>query len=234
MTSIIVGIILAALFGFVSFFVTNNIFIGVGIFLITILYFALLIRKRFKKYKNNVERFHECYRFVSNFIVTLSIKGSISSSLESCINLGSEQLKEEVKNISDFNDIEKVNYLSRYFHFNVYRMFTDILAMWADQGGDILKMTRYISSQMKDIEEYLIFIESTNKRQVIEFGVMWFLSISILFALKITLKDLFPYIEKQVLFPICVCLFFVLILVSIELITRRMVKIKLRGWINEK
>lgn len=228
--SIFIGIILSAIFAFICYFATENIIVSFALFALTLLYFVLVIQRRFKKYFKMITRFHNCYYFINNFIVSLSVKESISGAFASGSESLGQDFKEELEGIQDLTENEKIIYLKRFFPFHLYSLFTDLIVLWCEQGGDILAMSNYLSNECRETEEYIIFCQSENRKIIVEFSLLWAFSLLILSILRLVLADFYHSITRQVFYPYAVLGIFLILLFSIELLTKRMTKIEIRGW----
>ena len=228
------GFSVALVFGVVAFTSTSNVILTLSVFAITSLYFLFIVSKRFNQNQIKLSRFHECYHFINNFIVSLSIKGSVQASFENATYVISDSFRDVLDSIKEMNDFEKLQYLKKYFIFHSYYLFTDLVTLWTDEGGDILEMTTHLCNKLRQEEEYISFCESQNKKHIIEFSILWFITLTILFVLRFVLKDFYSIITKQLFFPISIGFLFLLILCSIDLATRKMTKIEIKGWKNER
>lgn len=230
----VVGILLSIIFAGITYVATANIIVSAVVLVLTLLEFLIFINKRFKEYNLKISRFRECFHFINNFIVSLSIKGSIMASLENVTNAGSDALLEELDGVHELSETEKVQYLKRYFPFSSYQLFLDILLLWLDEGGDILEMSSYLTNNLRSEEEYISFCEKTNKKTMFEFAILWLFTLVILFALRFVLNNFYDLFTKQLFYPIGIGMIFVLALLSIEILTRKMTDIDIKGWNNER
>lgn len=231
---VIIGLILSIANSVICYLSTDNYYVSGTIAILTILFFILVINRDFRRFLLKIDRFHECYHFINNFIVSLSIKGSIPASLEHALSGGSNSLEDEFELMSNMKEEEKVIYLNKYFPFFSYHLFSDIILLWSDEGGDILSMSSYLINELRKEEEYISFCEQENKKILIEFSILWIFSLAILFSLRFVLKDFYPIIIQQFFYPYAVGMVFVVLLISIWLIARQMFNIKLKGWDDEK
>lgn len=230
----LVGILLSIVFGFITWVATGNIIVSVVVLVLTLLEFIIFINKRFKNYDLKISRFRECYHFVNNFIVSLSIKGSIVSSLENVTNAASDTLLDVLDGVKDMNENEKIMYLKRYFPFYSYQLFLDVILLWLEEGGDILEMSQYLITNLRSEEEYISYCEKSNKKTLFEFSILWAFTLVILFVLRFVLSTFYELFTKQLLFTIGIGMIFVLALLSIEIMTRKMVDVEIKGWSDER
>ena len=166
------------------FIALENIFILLGILLLYMAVSLFILMPMLKKHEIKLTRFHECYHFINNFIISLSIKKSISGALETTVNSMPSEFIDQYNSLENMSDNEKLNYLSTYFIFNVYQLFLQILAVWQDEGGDIIAMSKYLTSEIRNNEEYLSKCETLTKRKYFEIGVLWMLCLAILIFLR--------------------------------------------------
>ena len=165
MNSIFLGFFVGISFGIVAYIATSNFIVTGVVFALTLLYFLIFANRILNKYKVKISRFHECYYFVNNFVVSLSIKESLKSSFESVIGYGGDSFKAVLEGVKDLPEMEKLVYLQKYFKFHVYKLFIDLLNVFIEEGGDVIKMSQYLINDMRMIEEYIIQTDNMTKRK---------------------------------------------------------------------
>ena len=191
MNFVLVGIVVSFVLSGVNFIATQNIFSTLFIFLISLVFFVLIVKKQMAKNQLKIHRYHQCYQFINTFIVSLNIKGSMSAAIESSYEVSDETTKEVLDSIKEMNEEEKIGYLCKYFKFDLYRLFVDIVSLWNEEGGDILKMSQYLVNQARLKEQYLITCETIHRQKTIEFVTLWSISLAILAILRFTLSQFF-------------------------------------------
>ena len=234
MNLLLAGIVVSLVFAGVTFIASQNIFSALGILLIFIVFFVLIARRLVNNSQQKVHRYHECYQFINSFVISLNVKGSLSSAMESAYNTADSGTKEIMDSITDFNEEEKISYLSKYFKFDLYNLFVDTIKLWNEEGGDILKMSRYLIDQARYKEEYLLNCQSLNKSKTIEFVVLWAIALAILTALRFALSQFFSYVIKTLFYQIAVPVLLLFVLFSIFLLLMRISNINLEGWRDEQ
>ena len=113
--------------------------------------------------------------------------------------------------------------------FRWYQLFLQILAVWQDEGGDIIAMSKYLTSEIRNNEEYLSKCETLTKRKYFEIGVLWMLCLAILIFLRFALKDFYTKIKGQLVFIISITLLAIFILFSIYLLVRKATSVAIKG-----
>ena len=224
-----IGLVISFLFAIAYYLGTNSLIFTILLLVITFAYFLVVIARRFAKFNNKVKRFHECYFFINNFVVGLSIKSSVSAALENLYSSMSSDYQEEIKACDEMNDEEKLRYLEKFFPFHIYQLFLDVFLLWVEQGGDIIQMSNHLTIQLRESEELIVFSESNNRSHLVEFSMLWGFAIAIVVALRFALSIFFETISKQLFFQIGIFAVFLFVLVSIEILTRRMVDIEIKG-----
>ena len=220
--------------GIVTFIVLENVFISIGITLFYLIISILLLVPQLKKYDIKINKYHECYHFINNFIISLSIKKSIALALETTVNSMPTEFVDQYNSLENMSDNEKLNYLASYFNFYDYHLFLQVVFLYEEQGGDIIAMSKYLSNETRNNEEYISKCETLTKRKYFEIGVLWMLSIAILVFLRFALKDFYLKIKTQLLFIISVVVIELFIIFSIYLLVRKGTLLAIKGYQNDE
>ena len=234
MNFVLVGIVVSFVLAGVNFIATQNIFSTLFIFLISLLFFVLIVKRQMAKNQLKIHRYHQCYQFINTFIVSLNIKGSMSAAIESSYEVSDEATKEVLDSIKEMNEEEKIGYLCKYFKFDLYRLFVDIVSLWNEEGGDILKMSQYLVNQARLKEQYLITCETIHRQKTIEFVTLWSISLAILAILRFTLSQFFYRISGSLFYQISVVVIILFALFSVYILLSRVSKFELEGWKDEE
>lgn len=213
----------------ITYIVLENIFIAIGVLLVYFLVSLLLLMPMLKKYDKTLMKFHECYHFENNFIISLSIKKSLTGALETTVNSMPAEFVDQFNSLDNMNDNQKLDYLSTYFSFHVYALFLQIINLWEDQGGDIIQMSKYLTMELRNNEEYLSKCETLTRRKYFEVGVLWMLCLAILIFLRFALKDFYTKIKGQLVFVISIVALCIFILFSIYLLIKKGTTVALKG-----
>lgn len=220
----VIGIILA----FVCYFATSNIFIGVGVLLFYLIIYFLLFHKKIQYFLINISKIQECYFFINNFLITLSIKGSLNAAFDATKTSISDEYKEYIESIDELNPQEKLLYLNKYFPYHIFQIFVDVVLLWLDEGGDILEMSSHITNEIREIKEYTTYCQSIGKRKALETFVLWFFTLAILVVLKLSLSSTYAEMLNQPVFLIAVILMAVLFIFSIYLLINKVTVLEIR------
>lgn len=234
MNFVLVGIVVSFVLSGVNFIATQNIFSTLFLFLISLVFFVLIVKKQMAKNQLKIHRYHQCYQFINTFIVSLNIKGSMSAAIESSYEVSDETTKEVLDSIKEMNEEEKIGYLCKYFKFDLYRLFVDIVSLWNEEGGDILKMSQYLVNQARLKEQYLLTCETIHRQKTIEFVTLWSISLAILAILRFTLSQFFYHISGSLFYQISVVVIILFALFSVYILLLRVSKFELEGWKDEE
>lgn len=225
-----IGIIISVILGVASFVASNNFIIAIIVLALSILYFLLIAKPMLRKYEIKIKRFDECYHFINTFIVSLSIKGTISGAYESSVQVMSDSFHSSIENIESFSQKDKLDHINKYFRFHVFSLFIDLINIYEEQGGNILEMSHYLLEETRLTEEYITASKSITKKKMTEFAILWLLTIGIMVFMRFALSQFFKTISKQIFYPIgvlAICLFCIF---SIHIALSKMVKLQIRGW----
>lgn len=232
---VVIGVVISIIFGVSGFLASGNIIVGVISLALPMIYFLLIARKMIFKYETKINRFRECYHFINNFVVSLSIKNSVSSALESVIETMPNKDFVLNENVDLFSVKEKIQYFSNYFRFHVYSLFIDLINLFEEQGGNILEMSRYLLEETRQIEDYIFRCQNISRKKMVEFAILWFLTLAIMVVMRFALSQFFSTISKQVFFPLGIGAIIIFALVSIHIALSKMCNLKIKGWDdNEK
>ena len=218
--------------GVATYIATDNLFIALGETLLYLIISIFMLVPRLKKYDQIKSRFHECYHFVNNFIISLSIKKSISGALETTVGSMPGEFIDMFNSVENISENEKLEYLTSYFSFHDYQLFLQIVLLWEDQGGDIIAMSKYLSNDLRSNEEYLTKVEGITKRKYFEIGVLWVITIAIVIFLRFALKDFYDKVKSQIIYLISIGAVILFALFTIYLLVMRGTSLELKG--NQK
>ena len=225
-----IGIIISVILGVTSFVASNNYIICIVIMISFILYFLFIARPIMRKYETKIKRFDECYHFINTFVVSLSIKGSVTSAYESSMQVMSEDFISSIENIDTFSQKDKLDHINKYFRFHVFSLFVDLINIYEEQGGNILEMSHYLLEETRFIEEYISSSKSIAKKKMVEFAILWLLTLGIMVFMRFALSQFFDVIAKQIFYPIGILFICLFCLLSIHIAICKMTKLQIRGW----
>ena len=222
-------IFISLLLGVVAYISMENIFIAAGILVFSLTVSFLLIIPLINKSVITRQKFQECYHFINNFIISLSIKKSVAGAIETTVGSMPSDFVDMFNSLENMSENEKLSYLSTYFEFYDYQLFIQILFLWEDQGGDIFKMCKYLLSDIRNNEEYLTTVDSLAKRKYVEIGILWALTFAIIIFLRFSLKDFYDKVKGQLLFLISITAIIAFSLISIYLLIKSGTSTNLKG-----
>ena len=234
MNILLVGIVVSIAFAGICFIATQNIISTLLIFTAFLVFFIFVARRQINKTQQKIHRYHECFQFINTYLISLNVKGSLSSALQSAYEVSDHDTKEIIDSIKELTEQEKLTYLNKYFKFDLYRLFVDTVFLWNEEGGDILKMSRYLVEQVRLKEEYLLTCQTISKSKTIEFVVLWAIALTILAALRFALSQFFSYISKTIFYQIAVVVTLLFALFSVYLLLIRINKLNLEGWKDDE
>ncbi len=214
-TSFIVCLVISLVCAFASFFASDSIIFALGVALIFILVLSLSVIPMVEKFKTRERKRHECFHFINTFVTTLSVSESIDLAYASSIQGQGSELTSLSQSISELSTIEKIEYLASYFDSPIYRMFLSTLSIYQDQGGDIIRLSNELLAELTRIEETENDVISINRKNLIQFGLLWSMSLAITVFLRFGLSNFYDVLKTSVTFLSCLAAFFVLMLGSI-------------------
>ena len=224
---ILISLVMAA----ASYLATDNYFMLGGVFVIYIALSLLFYIPRLVNFEGQCQRFHECYHFISNFIISLSIKKAINAAFENVVLSMDKEFQEMMDRLETMGVKEKIKYLGdSYFPFYVYSLFLQIIDLYEEEGGDILEMSKYLLQEARNNEEYISTCRNLARHKYVEISWLWAATLLIIVLLRFTLKDFYISIKNQPFFLISLGAIFAFIAFSIFLLIKRGTDAKLKGY----
>jgi len=228
-------LIISLVVAIIMYISSNNIILSLGVLIVFICVSILFINPKIVNFYQVIDRYHECFHFINTYIISLSIKQSVSAALETTSLTMGESFNFIFEKLEDLSEESKIKYLESYFPFYSYQLFVQIVGLWQEEGGDILKMSNYLLNEIRQEEEYVTQISSLAKRKYIESVSLWSVCLLILVLLKFSLSNFYLKIQSQKLFLLSLALLSGFILFSIYVLVLRGTKIQLKGYKqNEK
>lgn len=225
-----IGLIVSIALSLVCFISTLNYISSIVIGVISMLYFSIYVNKKMKNKAEKIARFQNCYHFINNFLISLSIKGHISGALASAVETQNEETKNLINSLDSNDPMGKIIYLKNYFKFDSYSLFIDLLILFNEEGGDIIKMSANLLNQIRESEEFIVNVERMNKTTLIEFSILWSFSLAILAILKFALDDFFHYILNVPFYQIGVVCILLFALISTHVAVKKATNVNIKGW----
>lgn len=209
-------IALILVFTVLCYVVTNN-FISSGVVLVfTSLYLFLYANQKIKSIDVYLKRFHSCYSFINTYIISISVQGSLLAAFDSTKITMDKGYIDIVNGISNLNEEERLDYLKKYYDFDIYYLFLSVMKVWIEQGGDIFKIAHYLISEARRKEEYFIKLENITKHKIVELSTLWIFTLLIILVLRFTLNSFYQLITKNLLFQITIVGIFFLLVTSLH------------------
>ena len=213
----IIMIFIGISLGFLCFFTSNNILYTALLVVIFASDYFLLMRKKIIHYYDLVERVHNSYHFINSFVVTLSVKDSLEDAFQNATRINNARLNAEVKELSEMSVMDRVKYLRDYFKLSIYKMFINVLDLYQDQGGNILSMADNLMRECTRTERTLSDTLSIGYKHLIDFVILWLMSLSILLFMKFSISDFYSMMLKNKIIPLLIFVFFLICIGSINL-----------------
>ena len=101
---IIIYCFISLLFAGLFYLLTSNLYLAIGIFAIYSMFFILYVVKKTKLYLLIIDNTKECVNFINNFIITISINNSVSTTFDSLSGGFSVELVEQINAINQLNE----------------------------------------------------------------------------------------------------------------------------------
>ena len=212
-------LLLSAGLGALCYFVTESLYLSLGVGIFTILVLFFLVMPSIKKYSSLKTKQHESYLFINSFLITLSVSQSIEKSYELATENVEKDFKDTVHAISHLTPMQRVEYLSNYFEMPIYDMFLSVLTIYLEQGGDVLKLSKTLMEELTRIEETSMSLSKHAVNVLIQWIVLWAMSFAIMGFARFGLNSFYSYIKDSPTFLLMTLAYFLLLDISIVVFT---------------
>lgn len=176
-----------------------------------------MVEREYKKFKKIDKVTHECISFINNFIISLSIHNTLSSTFEMIKESISGDLRKEIDSIDHLDVEEKLDYLKNYFDSSLYDFFLKIINQYVFNGGDIIGISQLLIFDSRKIETSLDNFLMVSKRKFIEFSILWGITIGILIILQFSLSMFYESILSMNFYAPLIFIFFIIFLIFLYL-----------------
>ena len=230
MSIYLVGIVVSGLFYVVTYLATNDFMVATIPACLALVYFLLIASPQVASYQKKTKFFKLTNQFVNNFIVSLSIQPVIDNAFSSAIASLNYDFKDKLHGTEELTSLEKLKHLGNYFTFHAYQAFVQVVDLWQEQGGDILKMSNFLTNQFREIEEYILTCKQIAEKKIIEFSMLWVFALSILVVIRFALSQFYSLIVTNKVYLVGVLAIFAFALFSCQILISKVCSIDLKGW----
>jgi len=204
----VIGIVSALLVGVAAYLATNNYIIAGVILLLAMAYYMLVAHKMIKKFLSRVQRTHECYKFINSFLITMSVKESLTEAFMSGTLNASPEFKKELGDLENMVVEDRIIYLRRYFDLAIYKMFLNVLKLYQDQGGNILALGETLMQETTMVENSVTKSFNIGVKKLTEYAVLWVLTFAILIFMRFGMSVFYLTMLSNRTFTVCLIIFF--------------------------
>ena len=220
MKGILLCMFLSLYFGIVAYVTTNNLLLGVIVFLSYFGVFLIFIKPLVRRYIDKRRKHHEVFNFINHFIISLSVTSSLDQAFEDATIDAKGEEKRVLESIAPLSSMEKLEYLLRYFEEDIYSVFLSIVKAYMEEGGDLLNMSSSLLDEAVFNEEKHNSLETIRKKSLVQYGSLWFLSTIVLVFLRFGLSNFYDSLTKNLPYLLTAIAYFLIAIVSFFIYAR--------------
>ncbi len=198
-----------------AYLASTKIWLAFAVGVIGLFETIFLVAPMVKRFEEKERKRHECYRFVHSFLITLSVCDSLDKAYESGQRSFQGRLKEIDDSLSKLSSQEKVEYLSSYFHMPIYGVFLSLLDLYLDRGGDVLKVCSSLLEELTRMEESGLLLLAKKRRNLIQYALMWLMSLGIMSFIRYGLSSFFQYLTASSAYVLAIFAYFLFLFASV-------------------
>ena len=224
----VIGLISAFLLAIIVYLTTNNYIFALVFLFIFLGYFMVIAYKMIKKYLSRKQRCHDCYKFINSFLITMSVKESLTESFSSGTINASLDFKSELSELENMVVEDRIIYLRRYFNLAIYKMFLNVLNIYQEQGGNILSMSESLMHESTLVEESVNKSSNIGIKKLTEFLILWILTFFVLLFMRFGMKEFYLNMINNNMFIACLLIFFLFFVLSFHLFLINFTKLAIK------
>lgn len=218
---LIVSLVVSLIFGGASYLTSDSFFVAPCAFVAFFSTFFFVIAPFYERYFIRERKRHECYRFVSAFVIGLSVNHSGEISYQSAIESTFGAENETCLSIADTPLERRLEYFNySYFEESYYKMFLSLFRLYEDQGGDVLTIAGPLLDEATSEEEKGNSLAKVRSRHLIQWISLWGMSLLILVFVRFGLASFYKQMCADASFMALLIVYFVIALVSFFLYGR--------------
>lgn len=215
-----ISLSLVLLCSLAAYLATGNLYLALGVLLLFLFAALFLFLPAIKTHGRKERIRHECYQFINSYVITLSVCHSLDHAYE----VASGDIKGEFallqSKIAHMNSLEKTMYLVSYFEMEIYAMFTSVISIYLDRGGDVLHLSSELLNELARIEDNGRYVAIKAKRALLSFTLLWAMATVVIVFIRFGLSNFFSSIKDSTNYLLGVGAFFLFLLVSSYLYLR--------------
>lgn len=220
-------LVISSLFAVVCYLLTSQILYAIVILALGLALFLLLIEPLISQYQTKMRKGQETYRFIHSFVISLSASKSMDLAFQNAaIGLSGEE-KEVLDSISDKSFDERLEYLSKYFQTDIYRVFVSTIRLYEEEGGEILDIASPLLRESTAIEEDRIAHSKNVMTSLVQFSSLWLMSLLVMGILRFGLSSFYEMLVHHIGFILLVLAYFLIAYVSFFLFALGITKEKI-------
>jgi len=210
------SVLIPLVYGALAYLVTSSLYLSIGVFVVFAIFLCLIASPLFIEEDVKNRKRHEAYRFVNNFVISLSVTNSPEKAFDAAIAGNSEngELNGILSRIPSLSVGEKIEYLSSYFLVSYYPMFVSVYRLFEEQGGDFMAIASPLLKEVTRNEEFANSLHKESQGKLFEYISLWFTSGLIVGFLRYGLRSFYSILSASRSYIIVAMLYFVVALIS--------------------
>ncbi len=218
--SIVISIIVAIFFGGVCYAVSGQWILGTTIFLCQLLFGIFVLVPMVRRAENKNRLAQEAHGFIRSFIITLSASHSFDDAIEHATDLLSGEERQMFAETSSYSVDERLDYLGRFFPGDIYHVFSSVVHLYEEQGGEILDVAGPLLRESTRQEEERMQHRRNQKRAILEFTTLWMMSGLVMIILRFGMSSFFDLLQGNLAYLAMCATYGVLAMASLFLFVR--------------
>lgn len=200
-----------------SFYLTNNLYFLIGTLLIYAIYFVIYEMVFKRKERVSLIKKKDLTIFIHDFFLTYSVDYSIDNAITNAASNVSTNLKEQVRMLDEFKQLDKLERLTEYFSSSLYQLFLKTITLCEHNKEDRNKTIAFL---LEENNRYIFnqkILQRNILRSFVEFSLLWIVSFLILIIVRFAINNYFDKVIATWFYLLGIGIYFAFFLFSIHL-----------------
>lgn len=170
----------------------------------------------YKKYILKSKNFNECLLFIEKYIISVNTRKSLIGSFEDTYSF-LEKCKVDELSSADANLKSKLEVLDKYYNFEIYKLFKQIICEYEVTGGNIIEVCEQLLIEVSSLKSDQKFYNSSSIHNLVSFIVIWIFAFAVVIGSKLALSNFMANVYEDFIFQILIFVGFMVFLLSIAI-----------------
>lgn len=213
----IIYVLVSLLSSLASYYLTDNLYFLIATLVIYLAYFIIYEICFKRRERIRLKRDRDLTAFIHDFFLAYSVDFSLAKAINKANENASNGLKEQIKMLDEFKNMDKLEKLADYFSSSLYQLFLKTIDICENYSEDRIKT---ISFLLEENNRYIFnqkVLQRNIWRSLVEFSLLWIISFIVLIIIRFAVNNYFNQLINAWIYLVGIAIYFAFFLFSIHL-----------------